>query len=92
MKTPLLARLARLMPVFFAATAILAVLQFVVMASSLIGKGLASSWLTQHGRTLAEICAVLAGFGLAVVALSLMRAAGRLPAWLSKKEPAHGHP
>lgn len=85
MKTPLLARLARLMPVFFAATAILAVLQFVVMAFSLIGKGLASSWLTQHGRTLAEICAVVAGFGLAVVALSLMRAAGRLPAWLSKR-------
>ena len=82
--SPFAARLTRWMPVFFAMTALLAVVQLLVLAASLIGKGVANPWLRHHAGAIAVVCAVAAGLGLAMVVLSTFRAAARLPAWLVK--------
>ena len=81
---PLMARLTRWMPAIFAISALAAVVQLMFLVSALLGRTVRSPWFTAHATTIEACLGVAAGLGTALVILSLLRAADRLPAFMTK--------
>ena len=79
-----LAKLTRWMPVFFAIAALLSVVQLAMLVASFAGRATRSPRLAAHGVLLAEFLGTLAGVGVALILLSVARAARRLPAGVTK--------
>ena len=73
------------MPVFFAVSAVLALVQLVALAMSLFGRAAHTAWLTAHATAIAGSLGALALVGFLLVALSVARKADRLPAWLARR-------
>ena len=82
--SPVLAKLTRWMPAFFAIAALLAVIQLAVLAVTFFGRVARDPWLAAHAVLLTGTLGTLAGVGLVLIVLSAARAAGRLPLWLTR--------
>ena len=80
----LLERLGRWMPLFFAVSAVLALVQLAALAVSLLDKAAHVSWVAAHATTIAVLLGGLSAVGVFFVALSVARKANRLPAWLAR--------
>ena len=83
--TAILERLGRWLPFFFAISALLALVQLVMLASSLVGQATRNSWLSAHAGLIAGSLGILSLFGILLAALSVARQANRLPAWLTRR-------
>jgi ATP-dependent Clp protease ATP-binding subunit ClpA len=82
--TSLLARINRLSPLFVAVIGILALVQLFVYLGQWLAKIPVAAWLVEHARAIEWTLAVAAGISLTVVALGWLRAARRVPRFLTR--------
>jgi ATP-dependent Clp protease ATP-binding subunit ClpA len=82
--TSLLSKINRLTPVFIAVMSILALVQLFVYLGQWLSKIPVAAWLAEHARAVEWALAAAAVVLLSFVALGWLRAAGRLPQFLTR--------
>jgi hypothetical protein len=82
--TSIMAKINRLMPLFMAAVGILALVQLFVYLGQWLSKVPVAAWLVEHAQAVEWVLGLAAIVSVSLVILAWLRAAGRLPVFLTR--------
>jgi hypothetical protein len=82
--TSIMAKINRLMPLFIAAVGILALVQLFVYLGQWLSKIPVAAWLVEHAQAVEWVLGLAAVISVSFVVLAWLRAAGRLPVFLTR--------